>query len=110
MIHGRGVVGQALRLPFIGRGKRCACPTILWLATAIFVYGGNDTPNVAVAQQQAPTWSKDDLNFFLHGSMSTEIVPESDTAGSGNSNSGHDYGTNLSDNDKHDLIEYLKTL
>ena len=29
---------------------------------------------------------------------------------SGNSNSGHDYGTKLSDNDKHDLIEYLKTL
>src|SRR4029077_19295121 len=25
----------------------------------------------------APSWSKDDLNFFLHGSMSTEVVPES---------------------------------
>jgi hypothetical protein len=33
-----------------------------------------------------------------------------DTAASGNSNSGHDYGTKLSDNEKHDLIEYLKTL
>lgn len=33
-----------------------------------------------------------------------------DTAGSGNSNSGHDYGTKLSVNEKHDLIEYLKTL
>jgi hypothetical protein len=33
-----------------------------------------------------------------------------DTAGSGNSNSGHDYGTKLSDNEKRDLIEYLKTL
>jgi hypothetical protein len=33
-----------------------------------------------------------------------------DTAGSGNSNSGHDYGTNLSDNEKHDLMEYLKTV
>lgn len=33
-----------------------------------------------------------------------------DTAGSGNSNSGHDYGTKLSDSEKHDLIEYLKTL
>src|SRR2546421_11211445 len=29
-----------------------------------------------IARQQAPTWSKDDLNFFLHGSMSTEVVPE----------------------------------
>jgi cytochrome c2 len=34
-------------------------------------------PNIAVAHQQVPTWSKDDLNFFLHGSMSTEVIPES---------------------------------
>jgi hypothetical protein len=33
-----------------------------------------------------------------------------DTAGSGNSNSGHDYGAKLSENEKRDLIEYLKTL
>jgi hypothetical protein len=33
-----------------------------------------------------------------------------DTAASGNSNSGHDYGTNLSSDEKRDLIEYLKTL
>jgi len=33
-----------------------------------------------------------------------------DTSGSGNSNSGHDYGTKLSDTEKRDLIEYLKTL
>ena len=33
-----------------------------------------------------------------------------DTAGTGNSNSGHDYGTKLSDSEKRDLIEYLKTL
>ena len=25
---------------------------------------------------QVPTWSPDDLRFFLHGSMSTEVVPE----------------------------------
>jgi hypothetical protein len=25
---------------------------------------------------QVPTWSRDDLNFFLHGSMGTEIFPE----------------------------------
>src|SRR4051812_41846319 len=25
---------------------------------------------------QVPTWSRQDLNFFLHGSMSTEVVPE----------------------------------
>jgi hypothetical protein len=33
-----------------------------------------------------------------------------DTTSNGNSNSGHDYGTNLLDNEKHDLMEYLKTL
>src|SRR4029077_18332443 len=25
---------------------------------------------------QAPNWSNDDLKFFLHGSMGTEVVPE----------------------------------
>ena len=33
-----------------------------------------------------------------------------DTTGCGNSNSGHDCGANLSDNEKHDVMEYLKTL
>ena len=33
-----------------------------------------------------------------------------DTTASGNSNSGHDYGTKLSTEKKRDLIEYLKTL
>jgi hypothetical protein len=33
-----------------------------------------------------------------------------DSTTAGNSNSGHDYGTRLSAAEKHDLIEYLKTL
>jgi hypothetical protein len=33
-----------------------------------------------------------------------------DANGSGNANSGHDYGTHLSETKKRDLIEYLKTL
>lgn len=41
----------------------------------MFVSAANDTVNVAVAHQQV-SWSQDDLNFFLHGSMSTEVVPE----------------------------------
>ncbi|HEY7218640.1 MAG TPA: hypothetical protein VH985_09630, partial [Candidatus Binatia bacterium] len=28
------------------------------------------------ATAQVPSWSRDDLNFFLHGSMGTEIFPE----------------------------------
>jgi hypothetical protein len=33
-----------------------------------------------------------------------------DTAGPANSNSGHNYGTSLSADQKRDLIEYLKPL
>ena len=29
-----------------------------------------------LAPTQVPTWSPDDLQFFLHGSMSTEVAPE----------------------------------
>ena len=45
--------------------------------------------------------------------LSTEAVPgatELDTALPGNSNSGHAFGTTLSDQDKRDLLEYLKSL
>jgi hypothetical protein len=31
---------------------------------------------VGIDITQIPKWSADDLNFFLHGSMSTEVVPE----------------------------------
>lgn len=30
-----------------------------------------------IDKSQVPTWSIDDLKFFLHGSMGTEVVPES---------------------------------
>src|SRR6185436_8801401 len=33
-----------------------------------------------------------------------------DTTAAGNSNTGHNYGSNLSSNEKRDLIDYLKTL
>ena len=32
--------------------------------------------NDSVARAQVPTWSQQDMDFFLHGSMSTEVVPE----------------------------------
>ena len=31
---------------------------------------------VGIDTAQIPKWSSDDLKFFLHGSMSTEVVPE----------------------------------
>ena len=39
-----------------------------------------------------------------------KVVWEFNTALSGNHNTGHEYGTDLSDPQKWDLIEYLKTL
>jgi len=38
------------------------------------------------------------------------LLFEINTTMSGNSNAGHEYGTNLSDADRYDLLEYLKTL
>jgi len=32
--------------------------------------------SAAIQMTQVPTWSQQDLDFFLHGSMSTEVVPE----------------------------------
>ena len=32
--------------------------------------------NDSVARAQVPSWSQQDMDFFLHGSMSTEAVPE----------------------------------
>jgi hypothetical protein len=40
----------------------------------------------------------------------TERASEFDTALAGNSNVGHSYGTTLSEADKRDLLEYLKSL
>ena len=66
---------------------------------------------VGIDTAQVPKWSANDLNFFLHGSMSTEVVPDLfDTSTRGNSNSGHNYGTALTADEKRDLLEYLKTL
>ena len=38
--------------------------------------GSDLAPRTDIAHEQVPSWSKDDLNFFLHGSMSTEVFPE----------------------------------
>jgi hypothetical protein len=38
------------------------------------------------------------------------VVWEFDTSVDGNRNTGHDYGTTLTDDQKWDLIEYLKSL
>src|SRR5947209_9129390 len=81
---------RALGLPFPDEGKRYAGPTIAGVVVAAMFGGtlvisatglpGNTGEHPAppkLVSNQVPNWSKDDLNFFLHGSMSTEVVPES---------------------------------
>jgi hypothetical protein len=50
------------------------------LATAAAITGlaaiSNQPARIKVDTAQVPKWSSDDLEFFLHGSMSTEVVPE----------------------------------
>src|SRR5437588_10573149 len=49
------------------------------LAITIGVQAASDQPSTAktgIDPKQIPKWSADDLDFFLHGSMSTEVVPE----------------------------------
>jgi hypothetical protein len=45
--------------------------------TAIRVCLAEQKKTSGIDTTQVPKWSSDDLDFFLHGSMSTEVVPES---------------------------------
>src|SRR5919109_728406 len=76
----RSFEAQAPRLPFPHKDKvigTTACATILCaLAAVLFTGPAVGSDKIDIAHQQVPTWSQDDLNFFLHGSMSTEVFPE----------------------------------
>ena len=50
------------------------------LIASLLISAGSDNASPArtgMAKQQVPSWSKEDMDFFLHGSMSTEVIPES---------------------------------
>ena len=57
--------------------KHASCLLVLIFISAAFA-----APERAIVLKfgidlaQVPTWSSDDLNFFLHGTMGTEVVPE----------------------------------
>jgi hypothetical protein len=50
------------------------------------------------------------VGFVSSGSEAERVGVEYDTNEPGNSNQGHTYGTDLSEDQKRALIEYLKTL
>jgi len=66
-------------------------------------------PDLRVAKFHVGSWEFDPVNvgFSTEGGPNTS---EFDTSQPNNSNRGHDYGTNLSDAEKAELIEYIKTL
>src|ERR1044071_7146657 len=46
------------------------------VATQAIEQGNVKSKTMSVARAQVPSWSEEDFNFFMHGSMSTEIIPE----------------------------------
>src|SRR5436305_10590419 len=59
----------------------CACIALLLLSSCNSPNEQRKTKSspsesTRVAKEQVPTWSSQDMQFFLHGSMSTEVVPE----------------------------------
>jgi hypothetical protein len=51
----------------------CLLPVFLLLSAPIMA---REKSNAQPGMAQVPSWTRDDLNFFLHGSMGTEIFPE----------------------------------
>ncbi len=47
-----------------------------FVVTASAAIGADQPAKPRIDPAQIPTWSPQDLDFFLHGSMSTEVVPE----------------------------------
>ncbi len=71
-----GLAGPALPLPFCRYSDRTACSTIMILMLTLRVSAGALEKAARIDSDQVPTWSRQDLDFFLHGSMGTEVVPE----------------------------------
>jgi hypothetical protein len=55
-------------------------------------------------------YDPDQMGFITDGPEAQKVGFFVDTNVPGNSNQGHNYGVTLTDSQKHDLIEYLKTL
>jgi len=58
--------------------RRCIGSLLALLATVTATHDSraSQKKTSGIDTAQIPKWSSDDLNFFLHGSMSTEVVPE----------------------------------
>jgi hypothetical protein len=59
-----------------GAMKKILSVVAAGLAAAAVTAATDQTRKAKIDSAQIPKWSADDLDFFLHGSMSTEVVPE----------------------------------
>lgn len=66
-------------------------------------------PELRTVRFNAGSWEYDPVKVGFE-TKAEPATSELDTQLPGNSNKGHDYGTNLTDAEKWDLIEYLKSL
>ncbi len=84
-------------------------------ATAPYLHNGS-VPNLAEllkpAAQRVKTFHVGNQEYdpVKVGFKDDPSQPVFDTTGDGNSNAGHEYGTDLSDEDRRSLLEYLKSL
>jgi hypothetical protein len=53
-----------------------AIAILVWLGVLVLGSVHGQIRSAAPGSAQVPTWSRGDLDFFLHGSMSTEVIPE----------------------------------
>jgi hypothetical protein len=56
--------------------KRILSVLAIAVATSAFAASSDQPAKAKIDLAQVSKWSADDLDFFLHGSMSTEVVPE----------------------------------
>jgi len=56
--------------------KRILSVLAIIAGAAAIAAATDQTAKAKIDSAQVPKWSADDLDFFLHGSMSTEVVPE----------------------------------
>jgi hypothetical protein len=68
---------QARRLPIGSRSRQKARFAILFPMLALYANAAAPEKSTRTDTEQVPNWSAQDMAFFLHGSMSTEVVPES---------------------------------
>jgi hypothetical protein len=116
----RGLLANLFEPPASGDGGAAYESRVLdgiW-ATAPYLHNGSVPDMVELLKPPAerPTkfyvgnWEFDPERLGFDWQSPSPNTFEFDTSKTGNSNSGHDYGTGLDDQDRLALIEYLKTL